>query len=54
MGENFIVIQLIFADKFVSQDFTIKAAPGLSGPVNTWDKQIQGRTNFRTTLIMLK
>ena len=35
MVENFIVIQLIFAEKFVSQDFTIRAAPGLSGPANT-------------------
>ena len=29
------VIQIIFAEKFVSQDFTIRAAPGLSGPTNT-------------------
>ena len=35
MVENFIVIQLIFAEKFVSQDFTIMAVPGLSGPDNT-------------------
>ena len=34
MEENFIAIQLIFAAKFVSQDLTIKAAPGLSGPTN--------------------
>ena len=33
--ENFIVIQLIFAEKFESQDFTIRAAPGLSVPLNT-------------------
>ena len=35
MVENVIVIQLIFADKFVSQDFAYRAAPGLSGPANT-------------------
>ena len=37
MVENFIVIQLIFAEIFVPQDFTIsiRAAPGLSGPANT-------------------
>ena len=29
------VIQIIFAEKFVSQDFTIMATPGLSGPTNT-------------------
>ena len=29
------VIQIIFAEKFVSQDFTIRAAPGLNGPTNT-------------------
>ena len=29
------VIKIIFAEKFVSQDFTIRAAPGLSGPTNT-------------------
>ena len=34
MVENFIVIQLIFAEKFVSQDFTVRDAPGLSGPAN--------------------
>ena len=35
MVENFIVIQLIFAEKFVSQDFTVRSAPGLIGPANT-------------------
>ena len=35
MVDNFIVIQLIFADKFVSQDFIKREAPGLSGPANT-------------------
>ena len=35
MVENFIVIQLIFSEKFVKQDFTIRAAPGLSGLNNT-------------------
>ena len=35
MVKKIIVIQLIFADKFVSQGFTIRAAPGLSGPANT-------------------
>ena len=35
MVDNFIVIQLLFAEKFESQDFTIRAAPGLSGPANT-------------------
>ena len=34
MEENFIAIPSKFAAKFVSQDFTIKAAPGLSGPAN--------------------
>ena len=29
------VIQIIFAEKFVSQEFTIRAVPGLSGPTNT-------------------
>ena len=33
----YTVIQKIFAEKFVSQDSTIKAAPGLSGPTNTCD-----------------
>ena len=33
------VIQIIFAEKFVSQDFTIRAAPGLSGPTNTCAKE---------------
>ena len=31
----FTVIQIIFSEKFVSQDFTIRADPGLSGPTNT-------------------
>ena len=31
----FTVIQIIFAEQFVTQDFTIRAAPGLSGPTNT-------------------
>ena len=35
MVENLTVLQLIFAEKFVSQDFTIRAAPVLSGPANT-------------------
>ena len=40
----FTVIQIIFSEKFVSQDFTIRAAAGLSGPTNTcvggsWSKQ---------------
>ena len=29
------VIQIILAEKFVLQDFTIRATPGLSGPTNT-------------------
>ena len=29
------VIQIIFAEKFVSQDYAIRAAPGLTGPTNT-------------------
>ena len=33
--ENFIVIQLIFAEIFVPQYFTIRTIPGLSGPTNT-------------------
>ena len=35
MVEHFIVIQLTFAEIFVPQDLTIRAAPGLSGPANT-------------------
>ena len=35
MVENFIVIQLTFAEKFVPQDFTIMTNSGLSGPANT-------------------
>ena len=35
MVENFIVIQLTFAEIFVPQDFTIRTTPGLSGPENT-------------------
>ena len=31
------VIQIIFAETFESQEFTIRAAPGLSGPTNTCD-----------------
>ena len=31
----FNVIQIIFPEKFVSPDFTIRTAPGLSGPTNT-------------------
>ena len=34
MVKFFTVIRIIFAEKFVSQDFTIRAAPGLSGPTN--------------------
>ena len=30
----FTVIKIIFAEKFVSQEVTIRAAPGLSGPTN--------------------
>ena len=32
------VIQIIFAEKFISQDFSIRAAPGLSGPTNTCER----------------
>ena len=32
-------MQLIFAEKLGSQDFTIRAAPGLSGPSNTCGMQ---------------
>ena len=35
MVENFIVIQLTFAEIFVAQDFTIRTTPRLSGPTNT-------------------
>ena len=39
------MIQLLFAEKFVSQDFTIWAAPGLSaadsGPANTCGRKTQ-------------
>ena len=34
-GKNVTVIQLIFAEKFVSHDITIRASPGLSGPTTT-------------------
>ena len=37
MVEHFIVIQLLFDVIVVPQDFTIRAAPGLSGPTNTCD-----------------
>ena len=37
MVDNFIVIQLTFAEMFVPQDFTIRAAPGLMGPANMCD-----------------
>ena len=39
------VIQIIFAEKFVSQDFTIRAAPGLSGPTNTCGGRIMESVN---------
>ena len=35
MIENFIVIQLTFAEILGPQDFTNRAAPGLSGPAIT-------------------
>ena len=38
----FTVIQIIFAEKVVSQDFTIRAAPGLSGPTNTCGTDLTG------------
>ena len=41
MIENFIVIQLTFAEIFVPQYFTIRTTPGLSEPANTCDKHIQ-------------
>ena len=34
LSENFTVIHLIFAEIFVPQDFTIRAAPGFMGPAN--------------------
>ena len=34
MVENFIVIQLIFAEIFVPQDFTIRAGHGFMGPAH--------------------
>ena len=34
MLKNFIVIAIIYVEKFVSQDYTIRAAPGLSAPAN--------------------
>ena len=37
MVENFILIQLLFAEKFVSQDFPMRAAPWLSGPARLCD-----------------
>ena len=37
MVENYVVIELIFAESFVSQDFTVRAAPGLCGPANIYD-----------------
>ena len=40
MVNIFTVIQIIFVEKFVSQDFTIRAAPGLSGPTNTCVEQL--------------
>ena len=35
MVESFIVIQLIFDEIFVPQDFTIRTTPGLSGPAKS-------------------
>ena len=35
MVENFIVIQLSFAEIFLLQDFTVRTTPGLNGPANT-------------------
>ena len=35
MVKSFIVVQLILAEIFVPQDFTIRAIPGLNGPSNT-------------------
>ena len=35
MVENFVRTQIVSPENFVLQDFTIRAAPGLSGPTNT-------------------
>ena len=35
MVDNFIMIQLTFAEIFLPQDFTIRTTPGLSGPTHT-------------------
>ena len=44
------MIQLKFAEKFVSQGFTIRAAPGLSGPANTCGVVIQEKLqNYKKT-----
>ena len=34
------MIQIIFAEKFVTQDFTIRALSGLSGPTNTCEETL--------------
>ena len=51
MVENFIVIQIIFAEKFVSQDFNMKAASVLSGPTKTCVTEI---THFPRCNITVK
>ena len=35
--ESFIAMQVIFAEIFVPQDFTIRTAHGFKGPANTCD-----------------
>ena len=48
MIDNFIVIQLIFAEIFVPQDFTIRAGDGFMGPANTCEE------SFYYSLICMK
>ena len=54
MVDNFIVIHLIFAEIFVTQDFTIRAGHGFMGPANTCAMHIktdfEQKSSIRETL----
>ena len=61
MVENFSVIQLVFAEKFVSQNFPMRGAPWLSKPLNTcciyimcaWKKIMNSNEKLTNTVIVL-
>ena len=40
------MIQLVFAEIFVPQDFTIGTTPGLSGPAKTYARGLYGKHNY--------